>query len=481
MTAQHFSELPDQTDVVAIDDQPDACLVSIVDVDHDLVWYFRFTRIQPTYAQLHALVSVTWAPRSEKMLPHAVPMPRAPFQPLHCDWRSGSSKETLERRIRNYFDPGKKNGTPWARLVEFAAARLNDFLADAGDLEEPTWVDAPQELVRRYYIKPIWPESKRPVIWYGQGETGKGVMAIGAAFDLCLGRAFATLGSRYLKRGLVYVDYEDSFGEFNLRINRYAAGLEVAPVNTLRRFDPHGRLFIDIVHTLRAKVEAMGGCDGYIIDSAIPACGGDVIKPEPVGAFFSALALLNRPSIVIAHETKESPTSSASPFGSQLWRTLSAMTVNFQASSEPRRDLEGNAVRDLVISCTKANNVPRFNPLAFELSFSPDDEDRRQPELISPPGTPSVWTRIRQINPTEVAPDLQAKLSPTLQLIAVLREGGGATIKDLAEATGLDRKTVDNALRRSNRFVSEGGGKGRNNLAIWRLKGETGGSNGYHP
>jgi hypothetical protein len=480
MTAQHFSELPDLTRLIPIADEPDACTVRIVEPETDLIWFFRFTRIQPTYNQLHANVSVDWAPRQEKVLPQTVPMPRAPFQPLHCDWRSGSSKETLERRIRNYFDPSKKSGTAWPKLIEFAAGRLNEFLAATGDLEEPTWIDAPEQLIRSYYIKPIWPESKRPVIWYGQGETGKGVMAIGAAFDLCLGRNFAALATRYLPRGLVYVDYEDSFDEFNLRINRYANGGEVAPLTTVRRFDPRGRLFIDIVHSLRAKVEAMGGTDGYIIDSAIPACGGDVIKPEPVGSFFSALAMLNRPSIVIAHETKESPTSSAAPFGSQLWRTLSAMTVNFQAAPEPRRDLEGNAVRDLVISCTKANQVPRFQPLAFELSFSPDDVDRRRPELPLTPEPPSVWTRIRQINPTDVTPDLQAKLSPTLQLIAALRGGGAATIPELVGATGLEKKTVENALRRGDAFVSDGGGRGRG-AAIWRLKGQTGGGNGYHP
>lgn len=467
MTAlEVHNEIPEATRLVKVPDEADACDVFVR--EGPVVWIFHFTRVQPDYAHLHANVGVEWITTASGERRESMGMPMAGIRPIHTDWRSGSSIDSFERRLRQYFDPTKKLGISFTQIVQFAAQRLDEFILQAGDLEEPSFIESSGLLVKQYLIRPIWPESLRPVIWYGQGEAGKGVMAVGAGVSLCYGIAFANLRTTQMSRGLVYVDYEDSFDEFNVRVNRFCNGIDKAPINTLRRFDPHGRLFIDIVHTLKAKVAAIGGCDGYIIDSAIPACGGDVIKPEPVGAFFQALAILGKPAIVIGHETKDSPTSADAPFGSQLWRTSSAMTVNFQGSNEPRQDLAGNWVRDLVVRCTKANNVPRFSPLAFQLAFTPDGSDERSPELFKA-GTPSA-TWVRQVNPTEVSLDLQSRLSPIQQLIGALRGGRELTVKELIDQTSLTAKQIAHTTDRHREvFASEGGGRGAGNAARWRL------------
>ncbi len=203
--------------------------------------------------------------------------------------------ETFRRQLQSYFDPSKTLDLPWTQIIQMAAHRVNQFMAQAGDLEEASYVD---KVTPNYLIHPLWPASKRPTIWYGQGETGKGQMAIGSAVALCYGGNLAGLRGKTLSRGLVYVDYEDDFDEFSVRVSRIVNSLNYEVPPNLRRFDPRGRLFVDIADQLKAKIAASGGADGVIIDSALPATGGDANAPEPVGAFFNALAWLNVPALV---------------------------------------------------------------------------------------------------------------------------------------------------------------------------------------
>ena len=367
--------------------------------------------------------------------------------------------ETFRRQLQSYFDPSKTLDLPWTQIIQMAAHRVNQFMAQAGDLEEASYVD---KVTPNYLIHPLWPASKRPTIWYGQGETGKGQMAIGGAVALCCGGNLAGLRGKTLSRGLVYVDYEDDFDEFSVRVSRIVNSLNYEVPPNLRRFDPRGRLFVDIADQLKAKIAASGGADGVIIDSALPATGGDANAPEPVGAFFNALAWLNVPALVIAHETKMG--NDAFPFGSQLWRTEACMTVNFQASPEASVDTSGHYVRDVLLRCTKANNVRRFQPLAFQLVFT-DDEAQGAPSV-----RPLASTWIRQIDPATVSIELQGKLSPLTQLVAHLRTNPDSTVKEMVEVTGIDRGKVVRQLNGNpSVFASGGGGQGRGHEAKWTL------------
>lgn len=462
-------EIPQLTRLVPVEGEPDAC--DVVVTTGALAWVFRISRIIMRYDGLHSLTGVEWMPANGQTPRNSVGLPLAGFSPIHLDWRSGSNMDAFERRLQRYFEPNvapRNCAYPWASMMQFAANRLNEFLLQVGDLQPAEFltqgIPAPE-----YLVNPLWPKSNRPVVWYGQGETAKGMMALGAAVCMCYGQRFASLTTKELPLGLIYVDYEDSHDEFTIRVNRLSNGLDVAPVPTLRRFDPQGRLFVDIADTLKAKVAAAGGCDGYIIDSAIPACGGDVNKPEPVGAFFAAVARLGKPAIVIAHETKDSNlgASDASPFGSQVWRTSAAMTVNFQASREPQINAAGHSTLDILLRCTKANNVRRFPPFAFQLEFTRDkDDDEVQGALGSRPVQASTW--IRQIDPTTVATDLQSKLPPVRRIASFLKDNQGATVKDIAEGTGLDRKAVSSALR-NKIFESEQSSAGRGQTGRWNV------------
>lgn len=459
MTLGVDSEVPQTTRLLPIEGEPDACDVLVA--NGPVVWVFHFSRIVPQYGKLHALTGVEWTPVSEDASRTSQGLPLAGFSPIHVDWRSGSSIDSFERRVRSYFDKTKTLDIPWPQIMQFAVQRLNEFIFQVGDLQPADWIEkvSPAE----YLVYPLWPRSNRPVVWYGQGETGKGMLAIGSAFCACYGINFSGLRTQSLSKGIVYVDYEDSFEEFSVRVSRFAAGMGMAPVPTLRRFDPQGRLFVDIADQLKGKVAALGGTDGYIIDSAIPACGGDVNKPEPVGAFFSSAARLAKPVNVIAHETKES--SGDYPFGSNLWRTSAAMTVHFSGSAEPYQNNRGHWIRDILLTCTKANNVKRFSPLAFQLVFT-DDEVQGAPDRR--PDQASTW--IQQIAPASVSLDLQSKLPPLQRLSAYLKGQDGLTLKEISDGTGLSIKQASGYLSRyPHLFSAEGGGRGKGNAARWRV------------
>ena len=348
--------------------EPDSCDIGVTaSPAGSVVFIFHVSRILLQRRRLDSHVGVDWTPVNDDVDRRSIPLPLSGFSPANLDWRSNSSMDAFRRQLQSYFDPDKTLNFPWTQIIQLAAQRVNQFVAQVGDLEPAEYI----ETVRpNYLVRPLWPASKRPTVWYGQGETGKGQMAIAAGLALCYGGNLAGLRGKLLDRGVVYVDYEDDFEEFSVRVSRLVNGqnLEVPP--NLRRFDPRGRLFVDIVEQLKAKITAAGGADGVIIDSALPATGGDANAPEPVGAFFNALAWLNMPVLVIAHETKLG--NDAFPFGSQLWRTEACMTVNFQASPEAQKDKAGHWVRDLLLRCTKANNVRRFAPLAFQLVFTDD-------------------------------------------------------------------------------------------------------------
>lgn len=452
-----LTEVEVDTRLRAIEGEPDAC--DILVRDGPVMWVFHISRVMLQYGKLHTLTGLEWIPVNADA-PLSFPIPRAGLSPIHVDWRSGSSIDSFQGRAQKYFDPGKT--FLWSQNMQFAAQRLNEFLLQVGDLQSAEYVEveAPE-----YNIYPIWPRSNRPVIWYGQGETGKGQIYHAAALALTYGTRLASMTTKQLDKGLVIVDYEDSQEEFNIRATRIANGMDVYPNPLVRRFDPMGRLFVEIADQLKAKVQAAGGCDGYIIDSAIPACGGDVMKPEPVGAFFSAIARLGKPVIIIAHETKDQEHAD-SPFGSQLWRTSAAMTVNFQGAEEAQQNTQGHWVRDLLIRCTKANNVRRFPPLALQLVFT-DDEATSKPLF----GNKVASTWIRQIDPTTVSTDLLLKLDPLRRLIAWMRSNEDATVSTIAAGTGMDAKKVSSYLTRNmgKYFAADGGGRGRGNAAKWRV------------
>src|SRR5690348_6552699 len=113
------------TRLLPVDGEPDACDVAVV--NGPLVWLFHFSRIVPQYGKLHALTGLEWEPIAPGEPRQNHEIPSAGFSPIHVDWRSGSSIDSFERRVRSYFDKGKRLDLPWPQIMQFASQRLNEF------------------------------------------------------------------------------------------------------------------------------------------------------------------------------------------------------------------------------------------------------------------------------------------------------------------------------------------------------------------
>jgi len=417
-----------------------------------VVFSFHVSRLFLSRRRLEGHVSVDWrsiggGDRRD------VGLPMGMLPPTNVDWRSNSSLDTQRKRLQDYYDAEKKYGFPWMQIIQWAAQRVDQFATTAGDFEVASHYE---QVEANYLIQPIWP-ANGVTVWFGQGEVCKGQMAIAAGVSLSMCQNLAGLKSKSEGKGIIYVDYEDDFDEFSVRVSRYINGLGVGIPSRLRRFDARGRIFTDIADQLRAKIKADGGADGLIIDSALPAVAGEANEPEPVGAFFNALDWIKLPALVIAHETKMA--NDEFPFGSQLWRTRARMNVNFQAGEEAQT-ADGDFMRDILLRCTKANNVRRFHPLAFRLTFT-DDES---------PGQAPARTWVRQLAPGDVSLDLHRKLPNRDRLRAFLAGMEPLTVSDISEATGIDGKVVAETLRRYPQiFESAGGGRGKGNAAVWSV------------
>jgi len=444
--------------------EPDCC---DVEVNGGLVnFVFHVSRLFLSRRKLDSHVSVEWCVATTSVAPDEVMLPANRLPPTNVDWRSNSSLDTLRKRLQDYYDSDKKSGIPWMSIVQWAAGRVDEFITTVGDLQAATHIE---HVKPEYLIQPAWPAGG-VTMWYGQGETGKGQLATAAAVCLCAGYNWANLRTKTLGRGLIYVDYEDSYDEFSVRVSRIANALGVPPPPKLRRFDPKGRMFADIADQLKGKIEADGGADGLLVDSAIPAVAGQANDAEPVGALFAAFSWIGLPVLLLGHETKDGGADQA-PFGSQIWRTLSRMTVNFQASQEVQKTVEGFWIKDVLLRCTKANNVRRFSPLAFRLTFTDDDSTTSEAHSGALFDRPLAQTWVRQIETSTVSVELHNKLPLKDRLRAFLREQSEPiTISDIAKGTGVDGRHIAETFRRNpSLFRSEGGGKGRGNAATWQV------------
>jgi len=439
--------------------EPDACDVEVS--AGSVIFIFHTSRLFLSRRKLEGHVAVDWRSPAG-MDPRTIGLPMGRLAPTNVDWRSNSSLDTQRKRLQEYYDPEKKFGFPWMQIIQWAAERVDEFVTMAGDFEVAAHYDYVEP---HYLIRPIWP-GNGATVWFGQGETCKGVLAVASGVALATGKHLAGLRCEGQKAGIIYVDYEDDFEEFSIRVSRYINGLNLPIPAKLRRFDARGRLFTDIADQLKAKIKADGGADAVIIDSALPAVGGEAVQPEPVGAFFNSLDWLGMPALIIAHENRQG--NDEFPFGSQLWRTRARMNVNFQAGEEGKTT-EGNFCRDVLLRCTKANNVRRFTPLAFRVEFS-DDEAMSGAHTGAPIDRPLARTWLSQIDPTQVSPDLAGKLPPLRRLIAYVRENPGQPLSEVAKGAELNPLIARNLLTRNpSIFVSEGGSRGRGNASTWKV------------
>lgn len=114
----------------------------------------------------------------------------------------------------------------------------------------------------------------------------------------------------------------------------------------------------DSIDAVKDWVNSLG-ITYIIVDSAAPACG----KPNDADVatdFFGSLKSIGNPSTIIAHITKAGATRKEQPFGSIFWNNLPGNTWYAERKTDK-------------LSLThKKWNGPKYDPLAFSMTFSPE-------------------------------------------------------------------------------------------------------------
>lgn len=323
---------------------------------------------------------MTAGPRSlDAMLRIEVDVPgkRKTAYSTRLNLESSSARESMRREVQGIY-PGKD--IEWTALV-----------AEACDLAKEMWrgIDRSTDLmdvtlpeVRRWLIDRFAPHGMTTII-FGMGGSQKslltGHIAIHALYGWeWLGKPMETL------TGVLIVDYEDAADEWRLRIQQLAdsAGLPY-PIPGIRYMNGNGIPLADQVTQIRRLVEE-NAIGLIIVDSAISACGGDLLDTTAAQRLVNALHDLAVTSILIAHNTKAE--DSQYPYGSIFWHNLVRATHYMEARQE-----EGANVSDVAIYNRKANRGLQ-RPIAVRVTYSENDTgptsvqlmDRLAPALHKP-------------------------------------------------------------------------------------------------
>lgn len=211
-----------------------------------------------------------------------------------------------------------------------------------------------------------------PTCWFGDGSSGKSMLAEVLVVSLAAGLNFARFDAPVCKT--LFVDYEDTAANFRRRCERIASGLGIElPIQMIRYWDSNGVPMPQLVDALRKKVREEQ-IDLVVIDSIAPACGGDPLNSEVVDSYFRAIRKLNVTTLHIAHITKEagekltfSHPATMKPFGSIMWHN------RFRRTWWIKREQEYDA-DDIEIGFInrKVNDGTLLSPRYVDMTFEPD-------------------------------------------------------------------------------------------------------------
>ena len=230
-------------------------------------------------------------------------------------------------------------------------APVEDIDGDANVLEEnAAWV-----------IEPILLENNITLI-YGHGSAGKSWFAQFIALISCIGMSHAGFHAR--KSRVLYLDYETTRQNLNLRVSKIKNGLGITDKTTFK-YRRMTQSLVDDIESVNEYCEKHD-INMLIIDSVGLACGGEPENAKVINDFAKAIRSLRQDSgmttLLIDHMNKEGLL-----FGS-IYKFTNARLV-----WEVKKNQETNASSLFVgLFHKKANDDKLYKEISFELTFSKD-------------------------------------------------------------------------------------------------------------
>ena len=343
-------------------------------------------------------------------------------------WRHlvGSRYQITSDRSR--VDIAKRCGSevsdlPWRQIIEETSINvLNRYRRGADVLDLSEWTPQ-KKSPGGFRLTPLLAEGL-PNMIFGDGGVGKSMVALWLSTMVTEGmqEPFECNPGNVL-----YLDWEMEAEETQGRLGRIAEGmgLPTPPRVFYRRCA--GRL-VDDVEWLAETVQSKG-IDLVVVDSAVPACGGNPNEPESVQSLFYGLRQLEVTSLIVAHVSKSVAAGpQTSPFGSVFWSNLSRNVWQAQKEQEMGED-------SMVVALwhRKTNVGPLLKPVTLKITFTPSFS-------------------VERVSPAEYQ-TLAAKL-PLAERMAAKLGNGAMSSSALAGAIGANSGSVRTTLnRRDDLFV----------------------------
>jgi len=356
---------------------------------------------------------------------------------------STSARETLRKKLAA-IEPA----VIWGDHLEVATWELTQAAREGEPLVELTGkVASPtRELLSGFLYE------GNPTALYADGDTGKSLMLCALLVAVQSG-ARLPCGLTPSRPGPVpcaYLDWETDRDTVEHRVAQIAAGLGIDPPAILYKRMTHP--LVDEAADLAAEFARRGV--GFVgIDSTVFAlAGGDgAAFHEPMTGLFNALRLFApAASLVLNHVTNDAAKtgSPARPFGGAF--AFNGPRLIWEA----RRDHEDEEATSLVLTCRKANNLPR-KPPPFGLRFVPGD------------GAITIYP----LDLAEAAPQATRSVSLPRRILFALGRGA-TTTAELAVSLEASEDSVGRVVRRlaaSGQVVCVTPAGGKGHPAQWGL------------
>ncbi len=346
--------------------------------------------------------------------------------PLHhgnLNLAAGRSRRELSRDLEQRL-PAEANS--WDRVIEESCRTILER-EEEGSPAEYLCPVASTEV--EYLLRPLLLDHL-PVAWYAPGASGKSLLAMYVALLVQNGLPFQ--GEPTRRENVLYLDWEVTKAEADRRCTLLANGLEQTLIGATLRYPLYRRCLGSILDETSeiAKTIAKHEIGLVIVDSAGPACGGDIMSAELAIQFFNALrkvtASTNAAVGILTHTTKadrREENQHRLPIGSVYFENLSRATWEIR----PQETSDQHVLQ--VGMFPRKHNMGRPAPVGMRLIFERD----------------------AIVVETVAADDLLTEQGATVSVILGELEHGPLSVSGLTEATGTTPGAVRVALTKLKR------------------------------
>lgn len=232
-------------------------------------------------------------------------------------------------------DKSERDNTFWDSIINDISNRALHIYQPKIEIEE-IWPDSEASTLE-YLVYPVLPKGV-PIICFGEGGTGKSLLAALFALILQVPKCGDTLGLTINEEPspVLYLDWEFNRDELIWRWAALLNGfkLKKRPIDYLECSKP----LIDMADGLKEDIKSYG-YKLIIIDSVLGAIGDNPNEAEPVQKLMSTIrSFKGVTALIIAHTSKDKSPGQKTPYGSVYYTNLSRSAWECKSIKIPGED-----------------------------------------------------------------------------------------------------------------------------------------------